>query len=134
LLVCRVASGSPSSSYDTESEHFELSTSTAVEGHCSISLLYRCCQQSRSSSDLLFFQNDKVCSFRITNGDGGSLQVTVSTNKQGSCSTERAMLPLSEEETIRLATAFLHCCHLDGSKRPIKLKKKERFVDFIEYA
>jgi hypothetical protein len=44
------------------------------------------------------------------------------------------MLPLSEEETIRLATAFLHCGHLDGSERSMKLKKKERFVNFIEYA
>jgi hypothetical protein len=44
---------------------------------------------------------------------------------------ERAMLPLTEEETIRLA--FMHCGYLDGSERSMKLKKKGRFVNFVEY-
>jgi hypothetical protein len=43
------------------------------------------------------------------------------------------MLPLTEEETIRLATAFMHCGYLDGSERSMKLKKKGRFVNFVEY-
>jgi hypothetical protein len=50
---------------------------------------------------------------------------------------DSAMLPLSEEETIRLATCNweLHFCTVVTLlvQRSMKLKKKGRFVNFVEY-